>query len=35
MKREGTVAYIENTVRHDGRQVVIRGWLRNQRSPRA
>jgi len=32
MKHEGTVAYIENIARHDGQQVVIRGWLHNRRS---
>ena len=32
MKHEGTVAYIEDIARHDGQQVVIRGWLHNRRS---
>ncbi|MEI6667135.1 MAG: asparagine--tRNA ligase [Acidobacteriota bacterium] len=32
MKHDGTIAYIEDIARHDGQQVVIRGWLHNRRS---
>ena len=32
MTHEGTIAYIEDIARHDGRRVVIRGWLHARRS---
>ena len=32
MTHDGTIAYIEDIARHDGQQVVIRGWLHNRRS---
>jgi len=32
MTHEGTLAYIEDIARHEGRRVIIRGWLHARRS---